>query len=196
MYVPIATHISHDHAGHYRNPALLAVNWTADGGHSAARPTAYKVVSADRRAAHSLVWAGILVAWLPPDVGGFHLVLARGWHARLSPGLPAYVPFSPPSPVHAGCAEHRGEHAPVEDEAREVKLPNYEHGEYTFNGGGQAAKTCRHSHVLPVRESADPSVHRNLSPSSEAGCVHPVPTRSSIPAGWCHMLERFCQVWP
>ena len=35
-----------------------------------------------RPTAAMLMSTGFLVAWLPPDVCGYHLVLARGWHAQ------------------------------------------------------------------------------------------------------------------
>jgi hypothetical protein len=42
-------------------------------------------------------------------------------------------------------------------------MPNYEHLEHPFNSAGQAAKTCHHSHVLPVREPVEPSIHGTWS---------------------------------
>jgi len=76
--------------------------------------------------------------------------------------LPAYVPISGPPPDYANCAENQGEHAPEADEGREVKMPNDEHHEDPFNRACQAAKTCHHSDVLPVRDPVEPSIHRNL----------------------------------
>jgi hypothetical protein len=105
---------------------------------------------------------GFLAVWLPLDVCGFCPVLAREWHARLTHDLPAYVPISGPPLDYANCAENQGEHAPEADEGRKVKMPNYEYHEHPFNSACQAAKTCHHSDVLPVREPVEPSIHRNL----------------------------------
>ena len=58
--------------------------WWSSPGTGALRPNAYKVVSELSRAALFPVWARFRVGWLPPDVGGFRLVLAREWHARLT----------------------------------------------------------------------------------------------------------------
>jgi hypothetical protein len=46
-------------------------------------------------------------------------------------------------------------------------MPHYEHGEERFNGAGQAAKTCHHSHELPVQEPVEPSIHRDLVRTGE-----------------------------
>ena len=119
---------------------------------------------------------------------------ARDGHARHTHELPAYAPIPRPPPEHAACADPRGHHAPVEDGLREVKMPNYEHDEHRYNRGGQAAKTCHHSRILPVREPVEPSIHRHPGPSGASGRVRPAPTRSSIPAECCHMLDGFCQV--